>query len=67
MQIDVQAQAFVLAALVVANGDANRAIGIIEAEANYQVDRPGLSATLRAVARLARRYVERERNGAASA
>jgi len=67
MQVDIQAQAYVLAALALAGGDAEKAIGIIDAESRYQVDRPGLSAMLRSTARLARLYIQRERGTAAAA
>lgn len=64
MAIDIQAQAHVLAAFVLADGDARKAIDIIEGFAGY-ADKPGLSYTLRAVARLARRYVETQNAAAA--
>lgn len=57
--LQMQVTAHVLAAHVVANGDAAATIRLIEIESKLQADRPGLSYTLQAIARLARRYVEK--------
>lgn len=59
--IQMQATAYVLAAISLGKGDIDVTLEVIEGMAGYESDRPGLSSTLRAVARLARRYIERER------
>lgn len=66
LQFDVQSH--VLAALVLAGTDGKRAFEILEAEAGYLSDtKPGLSATLRTVARLARRHMKRMEGDIATA
>lgn len=61
MLIEVQIQAYVLAVLALAGGDADKAIGLMGRLAGYEADTPMLSHTMRDVARLARGHVERER------
>lgn len=62
--IQMQATAHVLAAQILGKGDTQATLELIETMSQY-ADRPGVTATLQAVARLARRYAQM--HGAASA